>query len=161
MKEGEFDRSREWFKKAQRYEPNNKAINDALKDLEKWEFTCITRNLEIFKVQLLNKELLELAIDLKIKDCIVLAFALLSTSETGVVLKRRYGDYLGGHDQSISPMPLASVNPFASKSGHSQNSTEFRFVKCWKTNGTLWKYCQRSFIWMVTIGFCLFLILES
>lgn len=35
MKEGEFDRSREWFKKAQRYEPNNKAINDALKDLEK------------------------------------------------------------------------------------------------------------------------------
>lgn len=44
MKEGEFDRSREMFKKAQRYEPNNKAINDALKDLEKWEFTCIARN---------------------------------------------------------------------------------------------------------------------
>lgn len=64
-------------------------------------------------------------IDLKIKDCIVLAFALLSTSETGVVLKRRYGDYLGGHDQSISPMPLASVNPFASKSGHSQIQQNF------------------------------------
>ena len=42
----------------------------------------------MFKVQLLNKELLELAIHLKGKDCIVLAFALLSTSETGVVLKR-------------------------------------------------------------------------
>ena len=105
MKEGEFDRSREWFKKAQRYEPNNKAINDALKDLEKWEFTCITRNLEIFKVQLLNKELLELAIDLKRKNCIVLAFALLSTSQTGVVLKRCYGDYLEGRNKSISPMP--------------------------------------------------------
>lgn len=35
MKQGEFDRSREMFKKAQRCEPNNKAINDALKDLEK------------------------------------------------------------------------------------------------------------------------------
>ena len=35
MKEGEFDRSKEQFKKAQYYEPNNKAIKDALIDLDR------------------------------------------------------------------------------------------------------------------------------
>ena len=35
MKEGEFDRSKQEFKKAQYYDPNNKAIKDALIDLDR------------------------------------------------------------------------------------------------------------------------------
>jgi len=35
MKEGEFDRSKDWFKKAQNYEPNNKAVKDALIELDR------------------------------------------------------------------------------------------------------------------------------
>ena len=35
MKEGEFDKSKEWFKKAQHYEPNNNAIKDALVELDR------------------------------------------------------------------------------------------------------------------------------
>ena len=35
MKEGEFERSKQEFKKAQYYEPNNRAIKDALIDLDK------------------------------------------------------------------------------------------------------------------------------
>ena len=36
MKEGEFQRSKEWFRKAQNYEPNNRAIKDALVELDRW-----------------------------------------------------------------------------------------------------------------------------
>ena len=35
MKQGEFDSARDKFKKAQHYEPNNKAIKDALIELDR------------------------------------------------------------------------------------------------------------------------------
>ena len=35
MRESEFTRARDWFRKAQNYEPNNKEIKDALVELDR------------------------------------------------------------------------------------------------------------------------------
>ena len=33
----------------------------------------------------------------------------------------------------------------------STKNSKFHFVKCWNTNCTDWKYCQRGLVWMVTL----------
>ena len=47
--------------------------------------------------------------------------------------------------------PDICLNPFTSKVFN--KISKFHFVKWWKTNSTMWKYCQRGFIWMVTARF--------
>ena len=44
---------------------------------------------------------------------------------------------------------IGTINPLTPKSA--KKNAKYYFVKYWKTvNGTMQKYCQKGFIWMVT-----------